>query len=192
MKTKICSKCKRELDTTQFSKNKSRKDGLCSECKECYKKWYEENREKQLEYKKKWHEENREKQLEYTKKWYEENKEKALEYAKKWREENREKRLEYAKKWYEENREKQLEYYKSRNGKISRAKSNNKRKRQLGFELLFDNQFNGDIDYHHISDAFVFAIPRDIHRNNLGKGHREKLKPIVEKLYNISYCIVTE
>ena len=33
--TKVCSKCKRELPISEFYKNKSRKDGLNAQCKNC-------------------------------------------------------------------------------------------------------------------------------------------------------------
>lgn len=35
MKTKICAACKEEKDLSEFWKNKARKDGLCSSCKNC-------------------------------------------------------------------------------------------------------------------------------------------------------------
>lgn len=35
--SKICSKCKDSLNLTDFSKNKSMKDGLCNQCKSCSK-----------------------------------------------------------------------------------------------------------------------------------------------------------
>ena len=33
--TKACSKCKRELPISEFYKDKSKKDGLCNQCKNC-------------------------------------------------------------------------------------------------------------------------------------------------------------
>lgn len=38
MKSKVCPKCKRELGVDQFSKNSTRKDGLQSECRGCFKR----------------------------------------------------------------------------------------------------------------------------------------------------------
>lgn len=47
---KICAKCKYQWPLNQFSKNKTKKDGLSSTCKRCHKlyirKWYLNNQEK--------------------------------------------------------------------------------------------------------------------------------------------------
>ena len=42
--TKICSKCGRELPLECFSKDKTRKDGLCHWCKECQKQYSKQYR----------------------------------------------------------------------------------------------------------------------------------------------------
>lgn len=96
------------------------------------------------------------------------------------------KRSDRGKKWQKKYMKKyqQLSKY-----KLMHKEHNAKRRRNMGFELLFDNIFTEDVDYHHISDAFVLAIPRKIHRASLGKNHRERLKSLVEELYNFSYLI---
>ena len=105
-KTKRCSKCGETLLVSEFSKNKTRKDGLNHSCKGCCKAYREENREKILEYKKAYREENREKIRESKKAHREKNREKILERDKAYREENRGKIQEYKKAYREENREK--------------------------------------------------------------------------------------
>lgn len=40
MQTKRCSMCKNELPLESFSKNHTRKDGLCGACKECNKAYH--------------------------------------------------------------------------------------------------------------------------------------------------------
>ena len=135
-KMKRCKQCKKEQPTSCFYKNKSKKDGLNSNCKLCareqkkkhyednrekileqQKKYYENNKEKYIEYKKKHYENNKEKYIEYKKKYYEDNREKILEQQKKYREDNKEKILEQTKKHYEDNREKILEQQKKRQKK---------------------------------------------------------------------------
>ena len=49
MKTKICSHCKTEKPLDQFNKNKNYKDGLSYWCKDCYKVYYQTDKEGILE-----------------------------------------------------------------------------------------------------------------------------------------------
>ncbi len=78
--------------------------------------YYQDNKDKIIEYKKKNYEDNKEKILNNKKKYYENNKEKINETKKKYfeNENNKEKRKEYLKKWRENNKEyikeKQKEY----------------------------------------------------------------------------------
>lgn len=99
MKTKICSKCKEEKELCLFGLNKKSKDGLRADCNDCRKI-------ESLEYRKR----NPEKRKETIKKYYENNKEKELLRFKKYREENPEKRKETCKKHNQNNREKYNEY----------------------------------------------------------------------------------
>jgi hypothetical protein len=99
METKICSKCKEEKELCLFGLNKKSKDGLkcyCNECRKIESKLYREN--------------NKEKRKETLKKFYVNNKEKELLRFKKYREENPEKRKETCKKYNQNNREKYNEY----------------------------------------------------------------------------------
>jgi 5-methylcytosine-specific restriction endonuclease McrA len=43
MKTKICTKCKRELDVSYFSKRKDRKNRFTSWCADCFKQYRKDN-----------------------------------------------------------------------------------------------------------------------------------------------------
>jgi hypothetical protein len=121
MKTKICSKCKEEKELCLFGLNKKSKDGLkyyCNECRKIESKLYREN--------------NKEKRKETIKKFYVNNKEKELLRFKKYREENPEKRKETQKKSYHNNKEKHKEKLKEyrivnreRRTKYQRDKINN-------------------------------------------------------------------
>lgn len=112
---KKCTKCKIEKEVTEFSKNKTTKDGLQYNCKSCVKgrneEWRRNNKEKIKEYR----ENNKEYFKEYKKGYYQNNKE----YFKEWRENNEERRKEYyqnnkekSKKYRENNKEYQKEYIK--------------------------------------------------------------------------------
>jgi hypothetical protein len=50
METKLCTKCDKEKPVDEFNKNKARKDGLATMCRQCwkayYKTYYESGKEK--------------------------------------------------------------------------------------------------------------------------------------------------
>ena len=102
---------------------------------------------------------------------------------------------EYAQKYYQDyykNPEKYAnllknvcKYAKTEKGLRARAK----RRRQLGFNVLFENKVDEPVDWHHINDIDVIALPRDLHRHYCNGDtivHRENLKYIVEQLYPIT------
>ena len=47
---KVCYKCGRALPIEQFSKDKSKKDGLNGKCKECDAQYREEHKEERQQY----------------------------------------------------------------------------------------------------------------------------------------------
>lgn len=103
MTTKICRKCNEEKNVCFFGKTKQNKDGLKSYCNECRKieskKYRTENSEKRKETLKKFYENNREKELLRFKKYREENPEKRKETCIKYIKNNREKVNESARLW---------------------------------------------------------------------------------------------
>jgi len=109
---KKCSKCEEVKPVEEFYKDKSKKDGHQSKCKECIKEYYEKNKRKIAEYKVKHRTKNKGKIAEHNKMYREENKDKIATRRKQYREENREKLTKCKKKYYEENKEKVLEYQK--------------------------------------------------------------------------------
>lgn len=110
--TKVCSKCKRELPSTSeyFCKHRN---GLRPNCKACeqkrVKRYYEENREKELERNKRYREENEDKVRERNKRYHEKNEDKVRARKKRYREENVEKERERDKHYREENPERERE-----------------------------------------------------------------------------------
>jgi 5-methylcytosine-specific restriction endonuclease McrA len=135
METKICKKCKREFPATTdfFGREKKRKDGLKSQCKECIaaqkREYWGKNKEKlykqQLTYKKlnrafksdvyfkikeskkEYYSKNRDKILEWSKNYYSKYKEQYIKrYKGKYRNKYKEKSKEYNHKWRQKNKEK--------------------------------------------------------------------------------------
>ena len=80
---KTCKHCNVEQPLEKFYKSKDGKYGVGSKCKDCTKKYYQENKDKAKEYGKKYREENREKALEYGKEYRKKNKETLREYDRK-------------------------------------------------------------------------------------------------------------
>lgn len=117
VKTKICIKCGIEKGLCEFGKDKKRKDGKMSWCKECLKKNYEENKEKRAESQKKYREKNIDKIKKAEKIYNDNNKEKRQKHY----QENKEERL----KDYQENKEeinrKRRENYKKNPEKIKKS-----------------------------------------------------------------------
>jgi len=72
---KKCSRCLEVKESTEFSKDKSRKDGLQPNCKACKKQYMQQYRQ-----------ENAESIKEQKKQWYQENVEHISELNKQWRE----------------------------------------------------------------------------------------------------------
>jgi hypothetical protein len=106
---KKCTKCGIEKENECFGKDKRLKSGLCSDCKECRKKYYLENKDRfekhNKKYMKKYYDKNKEILLKKNKKWVEENKEYRKEYCKNYNKENEEKIKKNFKNYYWENRD---------------------------------------------------------------------------------------
>ena len=119
MTEKRCSTCKEWKLYSEFSKNKSKKDGYDYSCKNCNnenaRKKYKENPEKTKERARKYREDNPEKKRETDRNYRKTNPEKCNEYKYKWLKANPEKRKEINRKYRETNydrlREQEKEYY---------------------------------------------------------------------------------
>lgn len=128
--TKTCTKCGLNLPASEFSKNKSKRDGLKSQCKGCCRAYYKANREQLAARKKVYNAANRKRNAEYQKVYREANHEKVAEYRKIYNEANREEIAEYGKIYNEANREqvaaRKKAYFKA-NPDLFRAYKQNRR-----------------------------------------------------------------
>lgn len=118
VKTKRCPKCDRVLPITQFSEDKSKKDGLRSYCKECAKAYnsdyYQANKDAILKQQAEYYQASKEailkKQAEYHREYYAKNKDairkQQAEYRKSHRDDERKRKAE----WRAKNNEKYKAY----------------------------------------------------------------------------------
>lgn len=127
--------------------------------------------------------------------YYQEHKEETKQHNKKYYQEHAEQIKKRQKKYQQIHKEKIKKYYKkysqTQKGMMTNRKkdkkSKAKRDRNLNWIQMFDNPFDKSevIDWHHINDAYVVALPKDLHRQYLGKFHREKTMEIVKQIYLI-------
>ena len=103
MGVKICTKCLKSKDLSQFSKHKRMSDGLYSRCKSCKREDYYENADRERARRRKNYKENREKELENNRRWQSENRTESREASRKWREENPEKMKVAKRNWLKNN-----------------------------------------------------------------------------------------
>jgi len=76
---------------------------------------------------------------------------------------------------------------------IRKRKRKREKKRRNYWNILIENPFSEKVEWHHINDIYVIAIPKDLHRlyqNSKGDKpedskiiHRENLKPILKQIY---------
>ena len=100
-----CCTCHKVKVVSEFSKNKSKKDGVNTVCKDCdnkrSKEYYNQNANKIAEY----YQQNKDKVAEYKKEYYNQNKDKIAEYY----QQNKDKRKEYQSEYDKERYDSKVE-----------------------------------------------------------------------------------
>lgn len=111
--TKTCPKCQKSQNVVQFSRNRSRKDGIDCYCKKCVaiksKHWQLKNPEKVKENSKRWAKANPEKMNAKSRQWRKNNPEKMQQCKQNWNQKNPEKVKNSHKKSYLKNRDQNKE-----------------------------------------------------------------------------------
>lgn len=92
---KVCNNCRQPKLKIQFSKHSGSKDGLQNKCKECSKKYYEENKEQYKERQKEYYENNKNEISIYHKEYYKKNSNKIKDYYNKNKDEISKNRKQY-------------------------------------------------------------------------------------------------
>ena len=114
MLNKKCSTCGKIKTLNSFSKNKNEKDGFHYRCKDCAKKYYENNKEYLIAHTKAWRALNKEHLKLYNKKYNLENKEKISKRQKRYREEHKIELSLYSKEYSKRNKNRIRAYVKHR------------------------------------------------------------------------------
>lgn len=109
MATKTCSKCGETKELSEFSRDKSCKDGLQRRCRACQAAWYLDNRKKVSESRRAYYEANKEAYAERARRNREDNKEAYAERDREYAESNRERISERKRLYYLDNRDEILD-----------------------------------------------------------------------------------
>lgn len=141
-------------------------------------KYYYSHQKQESERKKLFYQQNKEKILKRTKEYKLKNKNKVQKQSKKdnakWRQKYPNYHKQYMRQWI-----------KTKKGKLCDKQKQARRYRDFNFIPMFKNPFNESeqIHWHHINDAYVIAIPKDLHQLYYGKFHRENTMQIVKQIY---------
>ena len=208
---KICKKCEIEKELEQFHKDTRTKDGREGSCKDCKKKYQQENKERIKINKKIYLEKNRERLLLYKKEYKNSNPEKVIESNKKWyRSLNIEQKenLKIRKNNYHKSKMMNDELYKIRNitskilSRIFRQKGYSKKSRTheiLGcsfdeFKLHLESKFedwmtwenrglyNGELNYGWDIDHIIPVSSAETEEDILRLNHYTNLQPLCSKI----------
>lgn len=106
MEAKNCTKCGVLKSIDLFSKNKNKSYGVQPMCKDCFKVYYQNNKQTYSDNTKKWVSENRDKANAKSVRFREKHPEKVKETQARYREKNIEKSRERYKRYHEKNRDK--------------------------------------------------------------------------------------
>lgn len=123
---KPCKSCGILKPLTEFGKDKHTKDGRTNRCKECVKKWRDENKESLQRYHKQNYEANKEERKKSRMERHAANKEVENEYARNYYHKNKDRVRNLPKKKYPQNKEKANQYQKDKkkNDPLYRLKCN--------------------------------------------------------------------
>jgi len=143
MPTKICTKCKKPKDISEFSKDNRNKHGLRSKCKACSKEYRQEHKEEITEHRKQYKKDHKKEIAARDKRYNQKHKEARAAYQKTYRQIHKEERIKYIKKYCkinkirisnhqkiyrDDNKDKLKLYYQSERFKCAASKARHKRK----------------------------------------------------------------
>jgi hypothetical protein len=110
-------------------------------------------------------------------------------YGKKYREKYREEQRKLQREWQINHQDKMKQWQdnwiknNSEKARLNWLRHTHKRRRNLGFNLIYRNIIDEQFEYHHINNNDVIAIPTDLHKLYCGENHRENLEYIIKQIY---------
>lgn len=125
---KLCTKCGTIKPAGEFSKSKSRKDGLNGHCKRCIKQWRLNNLEEVRAKARARQQSNKERENARAAAWRAANKERAIQNVREWAASNAERKSAIDRLWRERNKDLLRERYRAR--KVENARRREFRKKQ--------------------------------------------------------------
>lgn len=179
--SKECSCCHKVKPVLEFNKCKSKSDGLQIKCKECLKKYYQENSDCIKEKSKEYYEKNKESKKEYQKENKEHIKERKKIYYQKnsdyFKEKNKEhykNNAEYYKEYQKDNaeriKEKNKEYHKNHKEYHKEYyKEYNTKKAQESLQQIKIEVENNPEKYNYIEGKEIYGIIYLVHNINSDK-----------------------
>ncbi len=174
---KYCYKCKTLKSSTDFYKNKAKKDNLTSECKKCHKllrkKEYLNNSIKIKQRVKQWALNNSDKMSEYSRRYYSKHTDKHRERVDKWIKENYESRRKWLKTWLQNRRKTDLKANLDHRMEVSINKALKGMKRNRTWESLVDYTCEDLVS--HLKEQFKDDMTWD--KFLQGKIHIDHIKP---------------
>ncbi len=175
MKTKICTKCGEEKLLKEFSKEKTGKFRVRSDCKDCVNIWSKEytitHKEQRKKYRKEFNKKNSEKNKKYCKQYYRLNKEKESLRAKEYRKKNIKRQTKLHTIYTRERRRNDPEFKLLCNLRNRMYDTISKGQKSLNTMFLI----GCEIDYlmFHIQEQFT----HDMSWDNYGLWHIDHIKP---------------
>lgn len=169
---KVCTKCDEEKILDDFDLSKNGKYGRSAKCKECRKKYYQQNKNKILKNQretylknkdvinkrnKKYQEQNVDKIKEYQKKYRDENKGKAKIYNKEYRKNNKKELYEKKKIYNEKTKDRRKKYFRNY------MKVNKKNNPEFKLKINLRNLFNETLKFQAIKKSDTFFSYTRIH-----------------------------
>jgi hypothetical protein len=182
MKTKRCSKCGKIKPVSEFSKDKSRKDGLQSQCKSCAKQYNQDHKEERKQYDKQYNQDHKEERKQYNQDHREEKKQ--------YKQDHKEEIKQYHRQYNQDHREEKKQYYQDHKEEIKQYdkqyKQDHKEKRKQ-YDKQYKQDHKEEIKQYHRQYYQDHKEERKQYDKQYNQDHREEKKQYDRQYENKKY-----